>query len=122
MDKVTPKNMSDLVNIGHKLLVAMVDLTTGKYETVKDENGPTNDAELQRFAGLLVDERNLRLILGNNDEEKKRIRPTKLKMHVAPTPSMEYSHRRQSDTDVLTRIETTQSGHELSNWTLGSLW
>lgn len=52
MDNATSKNMADLIGIGHKLLaekVAMVDLTTGKYETVEDENAPTNDAELQRF-------------------------------------------------------------------------
>ncbi|KAI4964285.1 hypothetical protein ZWY2020_006733 [Hordeum vulgare] len=64
MDNATSKNMADLLNIGDKLLaekVAMVDLTTGKYETVEDENAPTNDAELRRFSELLVVERNLRL-------------------------------------------------------------
>ncbi|KAF7087540.1 hypothetical protein CFC21_090722 [Triticum aestivum] len=64
MDNATSKNMADLLDIGYKLLaekVAMVDLTTGKYETVEDENAPTNDAELQRFSELLVVERHLRL-------------------------------------------------------------
>ncbi|XP_073356667.1 patatin-like protein 2 [Aegilops tauschii subsp. strangulata] len=64
MDNATSKNMADLLDIGYKLLaekVAMVNLTTGKYETVEDENAPTNDAELQRFSELLVVERNLRL-------------------------------------------------------------
>lgn len=64
MDNATSKNMADLLDIGYKLLaekVAMVDLTTGKYETVEDENAPTNDPELQRFSELLVAERNLRL-------------------------------------------------------------
>ncbi|XP_037461920.1 patatin-like protein 1 [Triticum dicoccoides] len=64
MDNATPDNMKELVNIGNMLLkekVAMVNLASGKYETVEGRNIPSNDDELERFAKLLIAERNLRI-------------------------------------------------------------
>lgn len=93
MDNVTPDNMNSLVEIGEKLLelkVAMVDLTTGRYETVEDEDAMTNDEELERFAQSLVNERNLHL--DNEQEEEDDTTTDETQDEDASSSSVKSSH------------------------------
>ncbi|GMI65992.1 phospholipase A IVB, PATATIN-like protein 5 [Hibiscus trionum] len=60
-DKATIKNMTNLVQIGEKLLqkpVTKMNLDTGIFEPVDDQG--TNEEALSRFAKLLSEERRLR--------------------------------------------------------------
>ncbi|KAL6594286.1 hypothetical protein ACP70R_048479 [Stipagrostis hirtigluma subsp. patula] len=75
LDGATKENMDKLIKVGEELLrmpVLQVRFEGGLWAPVRKPDEPTNDAELQRFAKMLCEERNLRL----RREQKRKISAT----------------------------------------------